>query len=114
MSYTTTNAISFFFRVQIPPAPLERHDKGLRTRLAVSFLRSQRLVLKTATSPSPSPISFGTDPFNVIYLSFKSGVIFFVEMKKAPMLDLESDQSEYDLRTITSALKQYFRYVSTS
>jgi len=32
-----------------------------------------------------------------------------LELKKAPSLDLESDQSEYDLRTITSALKQCFR-----
>ena len=50
----------------------------------------------------------------ILYIRpFKSGVFLFVEMKKAPMLDLESDQSEYDLRTITSALKQYFRYVYT-
>ena len=41
-------------------SPLERHDKGLRTRLGLDqvlirsalFLRSQCLALKTATSPS--------------------------------------------------------------
>ena len=41
-----------------PGAPtLECHDKGSRTRLVRSalFLRSQRLALKNATSPSPLP-----------------------------------------------------------
>ena len=34
--------------------PLERHDNGSRTRLGLLyFMRSQRLALKTATSPSP-------------------------------------------------------------
>eukprot|EP00795_Rhopilema_esculentum_P000357 gene357-10020_t len=40
---------------------------------------------------------------------FNNLVKLAIDSKKAPILDLESDQSEFDLRTITSALKQYLR-----
>ena len=37
--------------------PLERHDKGSADSIrSALFVRSQRLALKNATSPSPSPI----------------------------------------------------------
>ena len=52
--------------------PLERHDKGSRTRLGLLlFLRSQRLALKNATSPSPSV----TDLLSLVSIVLVSNVV---------------------------------------
>eukprot|EP00794_Sanderia_malayensis_P007360 gene7360-8180_t len=43
---------------------------------------------------------------------FNNLVKFAIESRKAESLDFESENPEYDLRTITSGLKQYFRNLS--